>query len=148
MLHFKLTRGFTHRWAYSTGRLRRPSVDFHPHSSNTFFAEMAVPTKPDFIWSLHGLGERKFVWGVWVTWPRWPPGLYGKNSLKIFFFGTKGPMTLGLSMQHQRLRPNKICSNDDLGLTLSFFLARSNLIWENTHFFRKNVRKSFNGRNL
>ena len=26
--------------------------------------------------------------------------LYGKNLLKIFFSGTKGPMTLGLGMQH------------------------------------------------
>ena len=50
-------------------------------------------------------------------------------------------------MQHWGLRPNKVCSNDDLGLTLTFVTARSNLlpyafIWENIHFFRTNVRKS------
>ena len=79
--------------------------------------------------------------------------IYGKNPSKIFFSGTKGPMTLGLCMQHWGLGPNKVYSNDDLGLTLTFFMARSNLlpyafIWENIYSFRKNVRKSFNGRNL
>ena len=62
-------------------------------------------------------------------------------------------VTLELGMRHCGLGPNKVCSNDDLGLTLTFFTARSNLlpyifIWENIHFFRKNVRKSFNRRNL
>ena len=78
--------------------------------------------------------------------------IYG-YLLKIFFSRTKGPMTLGLGMQHWGHGPKKICSNDDLGLTLTFFKARSNLlpcafIWENTYSFKKNVRKSFNGRNL
>ena len=55
---------------------------------------------------------------------------------KIFFSGTKGPMTLGLDMLHWGLGPNKFCSNDDHGLTLTYFMARSNLvpyafIWEN-----------------
>ena len=54
---------------------------------------------------------------------------YGKKPLKIFFSGTKGPMTLGLGMQHWGLGPKKVCSNDDLGLTLTFFfMARSNLL--------------------
>ena len=26
--------------------------------------------------------------------------IYGKNSLEIFFSGTKGPLALGLGMQH------------------------------------------------
>ena len=46
--------------------------------------------------------------------------IYGKNPLKIFS-GTKGPMTLGLGMQHWGLGPNKVSSNDDLGLTLTFY---------------------------
>ena len=82
--------------------------------------------------------------------------IYGKNPLKIFFPRTKGPMTLGLGMQHWGHGPNKVCSNDDCGLTFTFFTARSNLlpyafIRENIHSFGKNVRKSFchfNGRNL
>ena len=68
--------------------------------------------------------------------------IYGKNPLKILFSGTKGPMTLRLGMQLPGRRPNKVCSNDDLGLTMTFFIARSNLfpstfIWENIYFFRK-----------
>ena len=44
-------------------------------------------------------------------------------------------MTLKLGMQHQVLEYYKICSNDDSGLTLTYFTARSNLvpyafIWE------------------
>ena len=45
----------------------------------------------------------------------------GKNILKIFFSGTKGPMTLALDMQHWELGPNKVCSYDGLGLTLTFY---------------------------
>ena len=45
--------------------------------------------------------------------------IYGKNPLKVFFSGTKDPVTLGLGMQHWGLGPNKVCSNDDLGLTLT-----------------------------
>ena len=64
--------------------------------------------------------------------------MYGKNPLKIFFSGTKA---------------NDSNSNDDLWLTMTFFTTGSDLlpyafIWKNIHFFRKNVRKSFNGRNL
>ena len=48
---------------------------------------------------------------------------------------------LGLGMQHCGLEPDKVCSNDDLELTLTFFTVRLNflpyaLIWENIHFFR------------
>ena len=53
--------------------------------------------------------------------------IYGKNSLEIFFSGTKGPLALGLGMQHQGLWPNKICSNDDLELTLTFFLLQGQI---------------------
>ena len=34
--------------------------------------------------------------------------LHGKNPLKIFFFGTKGPMALGLGMQHWGHGPYKV----------------------------------------
>ena len=45
-------------------------------------------------------------------------------------------MTLNLGLQHWRLVPFKVCSNDDPGLTFSFFKARPNLLpnafpWEN-----------------
>ena len=30
-------------------------------------------SKPNFVWSLHGPGEQKFVHYIWVTLSRWPP---------------------------------------------------------------------------
>ena len=73
--------------------------------------------------------------------------IYCKKALKIFFSGTKRPMTLGLGMQHPGLGPNNVCSNDNLRFTLTFFTPRSSLlpnafILENIHFFRKTVGKS------
>ena len=37
-------------------------------------------------------------------------------------------MTLKLVMQHRVLEYYQICSNDDPGLTLTYFMARSNLV--------------------
>ena len=37
-------------------------------------------------------------------------------------------MTLKLGMQHRVLKYYQICSNDDAGLTLTYFTARSNLV--------------------
>ena len=37
-------------------------------------------------------------------------------------------MTLNLGMQHRVLEYYQICSNDDPGLTLTYFMARSNLV--------------------
>ena len=84
--------------------------------------------KPNFIWSLLGTGERKSVQTVQVTWPRWPPCPYIlKTVKKIFFSGIKRPMTLKLSMQHWVLKFYQICSNNDPGLSLTYFMARSDL---------------------
>ena len=54
--------------------------------------------------------------------------IYGKNFTKIFFSGTKQPMTLKVGMQHRVLEYCQVCSNDDTGLTLTYFTARSNLV--------------------
>ena len=54
--------------------------------------------------------------------------IYGKNLKRIFFSGIKRPMTLKLGMQHRVLEYYQVCSNDDAGLTLTYFTARSNLI--------------------
>ena len=43
----------------------------------------------------------------------------------MLYYVTKGPMTVELNMQHWVHRPNKVYSNDDIGLTLTFFTARS-----------------------
>ena len=53
--------------------------------------------------------------------------IYGKN-LKKSFSGTKRPMTLKLGMQHWVLEYYQVCSNDDPELTLTYFMARSNLV--------------------
>ena len=54
--------------------------------------------------------------------------IYGKNFKNIFFSGTKRLMTLKLGMQHRVLQYYQVCSNDDPGLTLTYFTARSNLV--------------------
>ena len=54
--------------------------------------------------------------------------IYSKNLKKIFFSGTKRPVTLKVGMQHRVLKYFQICSNDDPELTLTYFMARSNLI--------------------
>ena len=54
--------------------------------------------------------------------------IYGKNSLNIFFFGTKKPLALGLGMWHWGCGPYQICANYESKLTLTYFMARSNLI--------------------
>ena len=54
--------------------------------------------------------------------------IFVKNQKKIFFSGTKRPVTLHLGMHHQVLEYYQICSNDDSGLTLTYFTARSNLV--------------------
>ena len=82
--------------------------------------------KPNFIWSLHGMGEKKFVQTVLVTWPKWLPCLFMVKILKIFSSGTKRPMTLKLGMQHQVLEYYQVYSN--VGLTLTYFTARSDLV--------------------
>ena len=53
--------------------------------------------------------------------------IYGKN-LKGIFSGTKRLMTLNLGMHHRVLEYYQVCSNDDPGLTLTYFMARSNLV--------------------
>ena len=73
------------------------------------------------------MGERKFVQTVLVTWPKMAAmPIYGKKALKIFFPGTKRPMTLKLGMRHRMHKYYQVYSNDDAGLTLNYFTARSN----------------------
>ena len=65
--------------------------------------------------------------------------IYGKNSLN-FFSGTKRPLALGLGMWHKGCGPYQVCTNDESRLTLTYFMARSNLvpnafIWGNLKMF-------------
>ena len=54
--------------------------------------------------------------------------IYGKKINKIFFSGTKMPMTLKLGMQHWVLEYYQVFSNDDPVLTLTYLTVRSNLV--------------------
>ena len=51
-----------------------------------------------------------------------------KSIKKNFFSGTKRLMTLKVCMQHWVLKCYQFCSNDDPGLILTCFMARSNLV--------------------
>ena len=62
--------------------------------------------------------------------------IYGKKTLNVFSSRTKRPMALGLGMKHWGCGSYQICTNDKSRLTLTYFMARSNLIpnvfiWEN-----------------
>ena len=54
--------------------------------------------------------------------------IYDKNLKKSSSPVPKRPMTLKLGMLHWVLEFYQVCSNDDPGLTLTYFRARSNLV--------------------
>ena len=73
------------------------------------------------------MGEQKFVhmtFGHMTKMDAMP--IYDKNPSKIFS-ETSMPMIFELGIQHQWLRPCKLCSNEDPGLALTYFMARSTL---------------------
>ena len=98
------------------------------HFQTSFPEKPLGRLKPNFIWSLDGGVERKFVQMVQVTWPRWLPCQYGKKHEKFFFSATKRPMTLKVCVQHRVLEYYQICSNDESRLNVTYFTARSNLV--------------------
>ena len=51
-----------------------------------------------------------------------------KKPTKNIFSGTKRLMALKDGMQHRVLEYYQVCSNDDPGLTLTYVMARSNLV--------------------
>ena len=58
------------------------------------------------------------------------------KTLKNLLLRNKKPITLKLCIQHRVLKYYQIPSNDDPGLTMTYFMARSNLVhnafvWEN-----------------
>ena len=52
--------------------------------------------------------------------------IYGRNTLKIFFPGTTGPILMKLWLKNKRPKPFIICANHDHVLTLTYFIAWSN----------------------
>ena len=105
----------------------RPSV--RPQCSNIFFSETAWPIKAKFYVEPPWVGGTKFCsqhLGHMTKMVATP--IYGKNPSKIFFSRTGGRISTKLGMYHQGLQPIIVCSNDDPGLTLTYFTARSNLV--------------------
>ena len=52
--------------------------------------------------------------------------IYGKNTLKVFFLGTTGLILMKLCIKNGTPRPFIFCSNYNPGLTVTYFMARSN----------------------
>ena len=66
---------------------------------------------------------------VQVTWPIWPLYPYIVKTLNnLLLWNETIDDLLKVGMQHRILKYYQIYSNDDLGLTLTYFTARSNLI--------------------
>ena len=115
-----------------------PSLTFvEGHSdftfSNFFSLETARPIEAKyFVESPWDKGLKMYTNGLCHMTKMAAMPIYGK---KIFFSGTKRPITLKFGMRHWLLEYYQICSNDDPGLTLTYFTARSNLapfmfVWE------------------
>ena len=54
--------------------------------------------------------------------------IYGINSLNLFFSGTKRPLFWDLVCRIGDVGPNQVSTNDESRLTLTYLMARSNLI--------------------
>ena len=106
-------------------RLRCPLSTF----SNIFSSEATRPVEANFHMEPPWIGGKKFCsngHGHMTKMAAMP--IYGKNLKKIFFSRTKRLMTLKVGMQHEVLEYYQVCSNDDPGLTLTYFTARSDLV--------------------
>ena len=115
-------------WAYRI--VRPPSsvvvVCRRPHSLNIFSSETTGPIKVKFHMELLWDGGTKVCSNVPGHMTKMAAmAIYGKN-LKKHFSGTKRPMTFNLGMHHRVLEYYQVCSNDDPGLTLTYFTAKSN----------------------
>ena len=111
-----------------SGVRRRPSSVRRPQCSN-IFSETAWPIKAKFYVEPLWVGGMKFCsrhLGHVTKMVATP--IYRKNPSKIFFSRTGGPIFKELCMEHQGLQPIINCSNDDPGVTLTYFTARSNLV--------------------
>ena len=82
----------------------RPSVGVVVHNAQRSSSPKPLGrSRPNFMWSLLGLGERYFVGGIWVTCPRWPLRPYMVKTLQK----SSSPEPAG------RLSRNLVCSIGD-----------------------------------
>ena len=109
--------------------VRPSSVRRRPFTfSNVFSSETAWPIKAKFYVDPPWEGGTKVYINVpgHMTKMAATP-IYGKNPSKIFFSRTGGPIFTKLGMYHRGLLPIIVYINDDPGVTLTYFTARSNL---------------------
>ena len=69
-------------WAYHMARLLSVCVYVVCSHFQTSPLEPLGRLRSNFMWSVHGMGERKFAYGVQVTWPGWPPCPYMVKTLQ------------------------------------------------------------------
>ena len=125
----------------------RPSV--HHFKSSSSPKPLGQSKKPNFMWSFHGSGERKFVRGIWVTWPTWPPRPYMVKSLQKF--SSPEPMANGFGSWYV-VKPHQSLFKWWPWVDLDLFYGKVKFgplcFYMEKKKKKKTVRKSFNGRNL
>ena len=88
------------------------------HSLKIFSSETTGPIEPNLYWVSMGWGNKSlFRWSL-------SHDQDGRHAIS----GTKRPITLKLGMQHRVLEYYQVCSKDVPELTLTYFMARSNLV--------------------
>ena len=130
--------------------LHRPLASVSPsihHFQRSSSPKPLGQSKPNFMWSLHGSGEWKFVWGIWVTWTRWPSCPYMVKTLqKSSSLEPKGQWPWALVCIIRALGPSKFVQM--MTLVWPWPILWQDQIWSLMLYMGKSVRKSFNGRNL
>ena len=87
-------------------------------------------------------GHKKNLFATVLQDQDGPTPIYGKNPLKNFF-GTKGLVALGCGMQHWGHGPNKVWKNDDIRVTLTFFIESQTFFYRKVIFFYIDSYKIF-----
>ena len=120
-------------WTYTKFKGQGHSLTLVQGHSNSafwnFFPDKPLGRlKPNFMWSLRLMGERKFVQMVQVPWPSWLPCPYMVKTWKILLLWNQRADDLECWMQHWVLEYYQVGSNDEPGLTFTYFTAMSNLV--------------------
>ena len=108
--------------------IRRPSLSVRPlFTFSNIFSETAWPIKAKFYVEPPWEGGTKvYINGPGHVTKMAATPIYGKNPSKIFFSRTGGPIFTKLGV-FRGLLPIIVYINDDPGVTLTYFTARSNL---------------------
>ena len=113
---------------YIIPMLRRPlsSSDGVRQPFSKVFSETAWPIKVKCYEKPPWVGESKFCSRHLCHMTKMAATPIYVKTLQIFFSGTSGPISTKLCMNHRKLLPIIVCSNDDPGLTfkLTYFTAR------------------------